>query len=765
MRQASWGELFAPRYQPSGAAPEVPSEPRGWRRLFWWEDLLTFGLLGIILLAVIASIDRANWVDTMPSLYPVAYFGLFMGAALARLRWREGFIHLLALPFGAAASLGQIMSILPGDTPVARYDALHDRMAEWFHIAVYGGISNDDLPFIVLVVPLVWLTCYLSSWAIFRWQNAWLALIPAGATLLVNISFLPGDFSLAFVVFLLGATLLVTRLHLLERAKAWRAGNTPYPALLSLSVFHATFWLGLALLGLAWLMPQAGQTSALASVWNRVASPVNDRAVEWSRLFVSVNNKKSFQVHDFGDFLPFLGHIELPDRPVADVTTTLPLDQAGYLRAQVYDIYTAQGWDSSNRQSFELGAAEVTEVDQELLDRLSVLVTVIAQGDTGRQILTVGQPLHVNRQVEAQWTNVRSQIAGLVSPSAIEEGAEYQSTGSVSTATEAELRAAGTNYPPEIRSSFLRLPGGLPSRVGALATQWSPGRDNPYDQAVAIESYLRANYPYELNIRRTPPGRDTVDYFLFDLKRGYFDYHASAMVVLLRSLGVPSRLAVGYVIDPSARVPGTQRYRITEANAFAWPEVYFPGYGWVEFNPTPNHPTISRASGEDPTATGDEGTGAPDLGIGGVNPGDAAPGTGDTGPGGAQATQSSRSFGWLIIAIASALALAFVSGAAGARYAWVRGLSGLDAPSRLWGQTMRLASWARAGPGHDQTPREFARALRARVPGTNGAELLAESYVRHRYGREAITSGERARLEQAWRGVRGSLLRRLLHLS
>jgi transglutaminase-like putative cysteine protease len=763
MRQASWGELFAPRYQPAGAAPEVPLEPRGWRRLFWWEDLLTFGLLGIVLLAVIASIDRAHWVDTMPSLYPIAFFALFMGAVLARLHWREGFIHLLALPIGAAASLGQILSILPGHTPVARYDVLHDRMAAWFHIAFYGGISNDDLPFIVLVVPLVWLTSYLSSWAIFRWQNAWLALIPAGATLLVNISFLPGDFSLAFVVFLLGATLLITRLHLLERAKAWRAGNTPYPPLLSLSVLHATFWLGLVLLGLAWLLPQAGQTGALESVWNRTTSPVNDRAIKLSRLFVSVNNKKSLQVHDFGEILPFLGGIGLPDTPVADVTTGKPLDQLAYLRAQAYDIYTAQGWESAALGLYGIEPGTETGTDFGLAERLPIVISVISSGGTGDAILTIGQPVGVDRPAEvAARESALDRATRLVSPSALKQGDAYQSKGSVSTASEAELRAAGTDYPAWARTGFLGLPGSLPQRVKLLAQDWTLGKDNPYDQAVAIEANLHNNYPYDLVVAKTPPGRDTVDYFLFDLKRGYFDYHASAMVVLLRSLGIPARLAVGYVIDPSTQGSG-KSYHITEANAFAWPEVYFPGYGWVEFNPTPNHPANSRASGAQDAVSSNDNPNAPDLGLGNLNPGGGAPQSGEAGSG-LQAPRSTNRAAWLIGAVAAALALLLASSAAGLRFAWVRGLSGLDAPARLWGKTVRLASWARAAPAQDQTPREFARTLRAQVPGSEGVELLAESYVRHRYGRQAIAEDERARLEQAWRGVRKSLLRRLLRL-
>ena len=227
MRQASWDEMFAPRTEPLEQGPEVPREPQGWRRLLWWEDLLTFGLLCGVFLTVINAIARANWVNDMPSLYPIAVLGLVMAAVMARLRWPEGFIHLLALPLGAAAVLGQILFVVPGPDPVARFQTLTTRMGDWFHAAFTGGISNDSLPFIVSVVALSWLAAYLSSWAIFRWQSAWLALLPGGWALLVNISYLPGQFSFTFVVYLFGGALLVTRLHLMQRASEWRERDTP----------------------------------------------------------------------------------------------------------------------------------------------------------------------------------------------------------------------------------------------------------------------------------------------------------------------------------------------------------------------------------------------------------------------------------------------------------------------------------------------------------------------------------------------------------
>ncbi len=759
MRQLGWGEMFAPRTEPLVLA-EVPEEPRGWRRLLWWEEWLTFLVLGAMLLTVIASVQQAKWVDTMPSLYPIAFFGLLAGALLARVRWPEPVVHLLALPFGAAAALGTVLSNLAGATPGDRYWDLHHRMAEWFHIAFYGGISNDDLPFIVLVVPLVWLSGYISAWAVFRWSNAWLAVIPGGAVLLANMSFLPGGFSLAFVVFLVLAALLVTRLHLLERSKAWRAERTPYPPLLSLSVLNATFWLAIVLLGAAWLLPSAGETSKLESSWEGVTQPLVQRFEGVSRLFVGVNNKKSVRVHDFKDILPLLGSIKLPDTSVADVTLDKPLDQPAYLKAQSYEIYTPDGWlrGSGELRNLKPGA----RLDQLALKaREDVSARVVVKRTGADRLLSPGQPGSFDTPVRAQGSSrFEDDVKRVVPQNGLKAGDTYQATGSVSVATEDELRAASTNYPYWIQAVYLDLPDTLPQRVEKLAERVAGNAANPYDTSVAVQDHLRTNYRFSLNVPKTPPGRDAVDYFLFDTKRGYFDYHASAMVVLLRSLGIPSRLAVGYILQDAELDAATGKYKVTEASAFAWPEVYFPSYGWLEFNPTPDYASISRSGPVEDSAAPLPQI-PPNFGLGAFDPNAPEP-QADTPAATEGAGRVTGQTTWLIVGLSAGLAVLLIIGAGGAHYAWTRGLAGLPPPARLWGQTVRLASWAGLPAAPGQTPREYARSLSQRLPEIAGAEVLADSYVRHRYGREPPDPTMSTRLQEAWRSVRGRLLLRLV---
>lgn len=753
MRQVSWNELFTPR-------PAEPiAEPQRGERLLSWEDVITFGIVLLLLLSVVGSIDRARWVDDMPSLYPLALAGLLLGVALARSPAGEVVAHPLALLVGGAACLATLLFVVPGGSVAVRVDNLVDRMHAWFSAAFSGGISTDTLPFIVMVVVLTWLAAYVSAWSVFRWHNAWLGIVPGGLALLTNISYLPGQFSISFVVFVFGAVLLVMRVHLLHGMRRWRESGVPYPEFLSLSSLHLTFWAAVLLLGAAWAMPLAPESGALVGAWERLTGPITERASGLSRIFAGVHSKKPLNMHQFGSTLPFQGKITLGRSPVMDVQS----EEGGFLRAQVYEVYTPMGWKTGER-SREPQVDRPAEVTQaEVLSRgdprrpVSVEVTVDAVRNA---IFTLGEPLAVDIPFEAEAGASPTDVIALRPAGSLKRGQSYVAVGSVSAAPVQELREAGAAYPAHLADTYLQLPDDLPPSVAGLARDLTRYAENPYDKAGVIEDYLRT-YPNDFDIPLTPVGQDTVDYFLFELHRGYFDYHASAMVVMLRSIGIPSRLAVGYVLEESDRDPESNTYAVTESSAFAWPQAYFAGLGWIDFNPTPTQPLVPRP-GEDLGAADDAllPAGPPGelnipFGLGGplIPPLDSVEG--------APEAAGSRA-GWVIMGVLLGLLALALTGGGAARWAWQWGLADLDYVSQVWAKTVRLASWARLAPRPHQTPREFASDLERELGDVEGLGLLAESYGRSRFGQRTPSEPEKARLETVWRVLRRRLVARVL---
>jgi transglutaminase-like putative cysteine protease len=758
MREANWDEIFQRRSadDPAKTGDRLSS-------IIPWEDWLTFAITAVVFMSVVASIDSANWVTTMPSLYPIGFSALIVGYALARIKVHEMLLHPLALLIGASLVFLQILAVVPGSSLYVRTDTLLDRMYAWWSAATQNGISNDQLPFIVLTLVLTWLGAYVSSWAIFRWRNPWLGLVPGGTALMWNISFIPGQFSYAFVVFVFGAVLLVMRLHVSHKEGEWEQQGVAYPEFISLSVLNATFWVAVVLLSLVWLMPLAERSNSANERWQNFTAPITTKFSPLARVFIGVNSKKPINVHNLKDALPFQGKINLSGKDAVKIDVKITPEMARFLREQSFDEYTRGGWKINVTGDVPVAPGDqIPAAPPEAADaRQDVTINVTVEGGNGENLFSLGQPVQSSADAKARVGADPSDVASLEPNDGLSDGDTYTVTGSVNIASVQKLQAAGTDYPQWVADRYLDLPG-VPDRVASKAREVTASETTPYDKAAALEKYLRT-FPNDFNVQAPPSGRDSVDWFLFDLQRGYFDYHASAMAVMLRTLGIPARVATGYAIDPLTQEPDTDTFQLTQKNAFAWPEVYFPNIGWVEFSPTPSQPLINRPTSVAPTG-GLDGNDDPNPRAGAGNELDIpSQEPVQLPPVNAVGGYSGTDWWPIMIAMAVIGAVA-VAGVGGAKFAWDYGLRGLSRPAQLWEKTVRLAALGKAGPRAHETPREFALRLRRDVPGSDAAGYLAATYERTRFGHKPLSDDESERLESAWASLRAALLRRALRM-
>jgi len=145
-----------------------------------------------------------------------------------------------------------------------------------------------------------------------------------------------------------------------------------------------------------------------------------------------------------------------------------------------------------------------------------------------------------------------------------------------------DLRLA-PNTAPEAMAEYLALPP-LDARIAKLAEQIGASAPSNYDKAVAVEQYLATHFGYTLDLPRTLPA-DPLANFLFERKRGHCEYFASSMAVMLRSLHIPSRIVTGFRGGEFNDLTG--QYVLRASDAHSWVEAYFPGSGWISFDPTP----------------------------------------------------------------------------------------------------------------------------------------------------------------------------------
>lgn len=171
------------------------------------------------------------------------------------------------------------------------------------------------------------------------------------------------------------------------------------------------------------------------------------------------------------------------------------------------------------------------------------------------------------------------------------KGAVYTVVSRRTPVTAERLRqsdAVAMELSPALQARYLQLPARVPQRVLDLASSATAGAATTYDKVLALEAWMAENTSYTLDIPRLPAGADAVEQYLFVDRRGFCEQIGSALVVMLRSLGVPARLAVGFT--PGERNPFTGLWEVKAKNAHAWAEVWFPGIGWQAFDPTASVP-------------------------------------------------------------------------------------------------------------------------------------------------------------------------------
>jgi transglutaminase-like putative cysteine protease len=362
------------------------------------------------------------------------------------------------------------------------------------------------------------------------------------------------------------------------------------------------------------------------------------------------------------------------------------------------------------------------------------------------------------------------EITRAVADQDMEAGDSYTVVSQYAQVTRQALENAGNNYPPAITEHYLQLPDNFSPLVAKIAISVTTGAETPYAKAKAVETYLRT-YPYDDTIPAPPADKDPVEYFLFELRRGYCDYYATSMALMLRYLGIPARTASGYAEGTFDEESGT--FMLTDADAHTWVEVFFPNFGWVEFEPTAGESPLNRpdALGSGPDRL--DGAVTPSAAEGGAVNNPQQDGLTDplldqvSGPAVAQNGLSSR---WWLWALLTPVLL--VLGALGLRRTQFFGPLNFtpELPPILY---ERLQRWAERLGMHipaSHTPYEQSRSFNRALPeGQPYINEITDTYVRYRFSRHAEESngalpGNEAnpagqRLVDAWQQLQPMLWR------
>jgi transglutaminase-like putative cysteine protease len=734
------------------------------------EGWVTLGLTLLLCLTLAWSLDDARWVlgrETYLDFLPLATAGgVLSGFIGPKVGWNRWLTYLIGSVFAVlivplfagsvahpeGASLGTLFESTATSTVAAYVD-----------IVIRNQVSTVQyLHYLLSLGLLCWSTAMFASYAVFGHHRPLSAVTVVGLLLLGNMAITINDQLVFLVLFSLAALFLLIRGHVLEEQSEWLRRRIGDPAsIASVYLRGGSAFIAIAVAG-ALILTQTAASKPLAGAWDGVSDSLIVLSRSLQRFLPAGGANRSLGV-SFGPTAA-VQQVWTTDSALAVTIQLSPRDTGDdYWRAVTYDRLDLNGWSMTNTTTVGRAADESLLggfADDVPADGRKVLGFTVIPGDfRGSTVLSPATPVSIDENTRLTVTGTGGYFTtvdrdGGSGPYAVT--ALVQESGNDPGQLNQEmLRAAGTDYPAEIRALYLGVAEGsfgpFALELEAKILAESPS-DTPYDLAATIVDELHSSaFTYDTDIRDIDcAGVSTVECFA-QYRRGFCQFYAGTMAVMLRHLGVPTRIAQGFL--PGAFDAQTGTMRIPNSNAHAWVEVYFPNVGWVTFDPTgggvaavaplPSGPPVASGAPR-PSGSGVLITRPPEVDPFGNDPSGPAPirNTGSLGP---------------MVAVAVLLLLA-VGGLAFA--VWQRGPRGVTSADRAYGTVARLASRFGFGPRPTDTVYEFAGALGEVVPSARPElQTVARAKVETAYGRTILGEERLAALQSAQRRLRVSLLR------
>jgi len=736
----------------------------------YFQDGIVFStiIVGLLYLLVAASLDGAGYVAAMGLLYPVTLGAIGVSLLMAYSRFDSFFAFSHGMFTGLAWILflmrnlvteNESRSFIEFGFPELQakiYFVLY-RLLKWVELAWAGEAAADNYMFVFEICLLVWWLTYLGIWSIFRHGYTWRAVIPAGVVMLINTYYAPQSVTGFLFLFAFLALILLVRTNLAEQQLRWRYQRTYFSQDITLDFLRTGLIYSLCVMAIAWFAPGLGRSGLVRDS----IRPLNEFYAQWNeqvnKLYPSLVRQVRPTTAAFGDSLTLGGERDVGSEIIFTVSTM----RGRYWRAVVFDHFDGRRWENTSDTAAEFDAETVLPIpDWQLREPITQTVQVLAP--TGDVIFGAPDIYRADVPLDAQVNPAPASSILNFSPESgqpqaqavevtyarsrrtLDVGDTYTVISRQTAVTRSALASVSADYPPLITDRYLQLPENFSPRVAELAQSLTAPYSTVYEKAKAVETYLR-NIEYNDKISAPPPDVDPIEYFLFEIQEGYCDYYATAMATMLRGVGIPARTASGYAEGSYDEESGV--FFVTAADAHTWVEVYFPQYGWVEFEPTAGESQLTRPEGDDSAA--DAGalgasTAITNSALPNTNPYEDElfdPFAGGESLGefdGVDNTRGIASWPWWVWAILTPLLL-------------IAGIWGLRRMS-MWGPTNftpelspilyeRLQRWTeRIGLRlpETETPYEHERRLSQALPeGRSSIRRIIQTYVRYRFSRQA----------------------------
>lgn len=576
----------------------------------WWDLAAVFCLFAALLITSF-RIEATEWAIEFVILKWLTIIGFLLGLGMGYSDFKPPTIRFLAFCYSILILPWLLM--LPNEKTLEWSERLGN-LAGRYNASLYQYFNNirieDPLLFITLISAIVWFTAILGGYSIIRYGKPWLALMISGITIFVTEFYYVTERDLFSAAFLIFSLLLLSQTNFMHSLKNWRKKGTLVEFETEFNIGRSALALGIVLILLVWNFSSVIATFTPGTIQQRKITGLFEQIRnEFVKITTPLQGPLVLQQEYYGETIGLGTGAVLGDDIIFEIESNRfkPPGSRYYWRARTYDQYINFQWNNTIDNEIEYFAGEESTIytpGDDLPERIFTFHPEINLG----LLYTPIYPLEINRNATLIATDTPESGLDLVAVTTertIYSGESYQVRSYIDNPTIWEMRESPTEYPDWIENHYLQLPTDFPTSIKQLAEEITKDKETAYDKTFAITQYLRNNIDYQEQIPTPPKNQDPIEWFLFDLKQGFCNYYASAEVLMLRSIGIPARMVFGYAQGEEDLDDIT--YTVRRKQSHAWPEVYFNGIGWVEFEPTAGQPVLSRLVGSpnDPAQSGD----------------------------------------------------------------------------------------------------------------------------------------------------------------
>ena len=560
----------------------------------WW-DWLSVGCLVLLLFLSSYSLEDTGWIEDLNHVTTLALLGLITGLAIGYSQFNKRNSQWLAIAYSIILILLQVIFLTGDDQPwLAKLPIFFSRVSSSLHLILTNQPLQDGVLFFISMAILYWFVGFFAGFNFSRFGKPWMPVMLAGISMIVIQLFQSPPFrnNLITAGFFFLLIILIGRVNYLSSHHRWDEQHVTEDKDVSTNFNRFALMIAILLIATGWSTP----------LLVRILTPGTDEQEQFGNyfntfwdvtdnFFAPFQQKTAYGRGFFGDTLD-LGFFRVVSEDVVFLVDPIfdEVDENRYYwSARKYDVYLDGVWKNGKYDEETVSANEELEAGIYLNRGSSQFVF---KADTELfQIYTPGELSTVDRDIKVlsyQYSSDQKDVIALFTLQPVEVNQTYRLNAITYNPYREDLISAEGDYPQWVLNQYLQLPRRLPQRIKDLAQDITFGKETIYDKVEAITNYLRSNLQYADVIDQPSDGSDLLDWFLFEEQKGFCNYFATAEVILLRTLGIPARISVGYA--QGQRIENSNQFEVRGKDHHAWPEVFFPEIGWVIFEPTPSQP-------------------------------------------------------------------------------------------------------------------------------------------------------------------------------